>query len=253
MTPDLDAERALLALSVPEDVAQRHLARLAAAQATGETAVVVPLRSRRRAARASAAGLVLGATLASGAGVAAASTAQPGDALYGVKTARERLQLAVARPGNSRAHLELKLARTRLGEAAALLRAGDTARAVETLARADAALASAGAHGDPRVDAEVAGELDRRVEVLGGLLDGGLPTNAADAAFEALERAVQRGGRARNGAVTPGRPDSPGKSGEKGRPKDAKQSPGPSGPPASPGRSGEHRTGPPTAVPSRSR
>ena len=181
--------RALLALTVPDDVAARHLTRLTTLRTTPAT--VAPLR-RRTGLRAGAAGFVFAATLASGAGVAAAGPAQPGDALYGLKTARERLQLAMARPGDSRARLELKLARTRLGEAAALLRAGDAALAVETLARADAALASAGAHGGAEVDREVEAELDRRVEVLGGLLDGGLPAPAADAAREAIERAVER-------------------------------------------------------------
>lgn len=205
--PHGEATRALRALSVPDDVAQRHLARLAAASVTGEAATVVPMRARRHVLRATSAGLVLAATLGAGAGVAAASTAQPGDTLYGLKTARERLQLSMSRPGDSRARLELKLARTRLGEAAALLRAGDAARAIETLARADAALAAAGAQGGDDVDTEVAGELDRRVEVLGGLLSGGLPDTAADAAREALDRALERGGRPAPGTT-------PGKSGE---------------------------------------
>jgi hypothetical protein len=237
VTPD----EALLALDVPEDVAQRHLARLTAARATGEIGTVVPLRSRRHAVRAGTAGFVVAATLASGAGVAAASTSRPGDALYGVKTAHERLQLALARPGQSRARLELRLARTRLGEAAALLRHGHSDLAVETLARADAALASAGAHGDDAIDAEVATELDHRVEVLGGLLDGGLPDNAADAAREALTRAVDRGGRDRSGK-THGRPDdTPG------------NRPTPTTHPATPAHPGRdnHPTGRPTAPPGR--
>ena len=184
-----DLERALGALTVPEDLAQRHLARLAAAREPN----VVPLRRPRRTAlRATAAGTVLGAMLLSGAGVAAASTALPGDALYGLKSARERVQLSMTRHGESRARLELRLARTRLAEAAELLRQGDVQRAVATLARADAALASASAQGGAEVDKRVAEELDRRVVVLAGLLDGGLPSNAADAAREAVERALHR-------------------------------------------------------------
>lgn len=254
---DLDVVRALEGLSVPESLAQRHLARLEAARVGGEN--VVPLRSpRRRALRASAAGVVVGAFLVSGAGVAAASTSLPGDPLYGIKTSRERVQLSMTRPGESRARLELRLARTRLGEAAALLRSGDVHRAVTTLARADAALASASAQGGDEVDAQVAGELDRRIEVLGGLLDGGLPETAADAAREAVERALDRGGAPRgNGpAVTPpggGQPsqqppaDPPGKSGDH-RPDHA----GDPNHPDHPGRRGpsEHPTGRPTAIPS---
>ena len=211
-----EVEAVLRALDVPEDVAQRHLARLEAARVSGEN--VVPLRRpRRRTLRAGIGGTILAATLISGAGVAAASSSQPGDVLYGLKTARERIQLSMARDGDSRAALELKLARTRLGEAATLLREGETDLAIETLARADAALASAGAHGGAAIDEEVAGELDHRVEVLGGLLDGGLPDNAADAAREALERAISRGGRIRpaegdepgNSGTAPGRTDNP--------------------------------------------
>src|SRR5262249_52869651 len=95
------------------------------------------------------------------------------------------------RHGDTRARLELKLARTRLGEAAALLRHGDVDRAIATLARADAALASAHAQG--AVDLDVTAELDHRVDVLTSLLDGGLPDTAADAARDALRRAIERG------------------------------------------------------------
>jgi hypothetical protein len=196
---------ALLQLDVPDDVAALHLARLGTVQVSAPN--IVPLRGRRTALRATTAGLVLGATLASGAGVAAASTSRPGDALYGLKSAREHLQLAMARHGESRARLELKLAKTRLGEAASLLRSGDVDRAIETLARADAALASARAQGSDNVDAEAAAELDHRVDVLNGLLNGGLPDTAADAAREALQRAIDRGAHP-NG--THGRPADPG-------------------------------------------
>lgn len=262
-----DLERALEALTVPEDLAQRHLAALAAAAAApgtswlraaetgGARGEVVPLRTRSRRVplKATAAGVVVGAVLASGAGVAAASTARPGDALYGVKTARERVQLSMTREGESRARLELRLARTRLAEAAELLREGDVQRAVATLARADAALASAAAQGGDDVDAEVATELDRRVVVLGGLLDGGLPETAADAAREAVERALDRGAAARPNdsrgpRVTPprGKPapgpsaTAPGRSGDR-----------PSGPPSGRPGPGDHPTGRPDGAPSR--
>lgn len=248
-----DLERALGALSVPEDLAQRHLARLAAAREPN----VVPLRRPRRTAlRATAAGTVLGAMLLSGAGVAAASTALPGDSLYGLKNARERVQLSMTRAGESRARLELRLARTRLAEAAALLRHGDVDRAVATLARADAALASASAQGGDEVDARVAQELDRRVVVLAGLLDGGLPTSAADAAREAVERALDRGAAPRGPAGPRPAPASTPET----RPTDvppAKPSERPSERPTAPpgetveppGRS-DHPTGRPTSVPS---
>ncbi|MDQ1712335.1 MAG: hypothetical protein QOE45_1785 [Frankiaceae bacterium] len=170
-------------------LAGRHLARLAA------TRVEPATRTPRHRVRAVLAASAIAAALAFGAAVAVASPTGPGDALYGFKTARERIQLSMARPGDSRAGLELRLARTRLGEAARLFRAGDGHRAVETLARADAALASARAQGGDRVDAGVDAELDRRIELLERLLAGGLPPDAREAAREALERARVRAGR----------------------------------------------------------
>ena len=252
-----DLERALESLTVPEDLARRHLARLEGARVSDLPANVVPLaRPRRTALRATAAGVVVGAVLASGAGVAAASTARPGDALYGVKTAREQMQLALTRKGESRARLELRLARTRLAEAAELLRSGEVSRAIATLARADAALASASAQGGDEVDAQVAGELDRRVLVLGGLLDGGLPESAADAAREAVSRALDRGAAPRGPQEHPAGQGNGGKpapvpSATPDAPPDDPGPPGDPGPPFdNPGR-GDHPTGRPTAIPSR--
>jgi hypothetical protein len=245
--PDDAAVRALQSLSIPDDVAARHLARLAAEP----PANVLPLRPRRaRAVRAGAAGLVAGVTLFSGAGVAAASTSRPGDALYGLKTARERLQLAVARHGDSRARYELRLARTRLAEAADLFRNGHPDRAVETLARADAALASARAQGSDVLDADVDAELDHRIDVLGGLLAGGLPDTAADAAREAINRAIDRGGRPTH-PVHPAHPETPathenGKPGPSGRP-DGTPAPHPTPAPSHPGPD-HHPTGKPTGI-----
>ncbi|HEV2888804.1 MAG TPA: DUF5667 domain-containing protein [Frankiaceae bacterium] len=250
----VDLERALGALTVPEDLAQRHLARLEAVRAMPGVVPLAPRRSRRNAVRATAAGVVVAGVLASGAGVAAASTAVPGDALYGLKTARERLQLAMSREGESRARLELHLARTRLGEAAELLREGDVHRAVTTLARADAALASAAAQGGDAVDAEVAQELDRRVVVLGGLLDGGLPETAADAAREAVDRALDRGARTPPPRPAPGPHATPPAGGKPSPVPSATPPARPNGHPAprptghpAPG----HPTGRPASVPSR--
>lgn len=237
-----EAARVLLSLDVPEDVAARHLARLLTVRPGG---TVVPLR-RRAGLRATAAGLVLGATLASGAGVAAASTANPGDTLYGLKTAREHLQLTMARHGDTRARLELKLARTRLGEAAALLQHGNVDRAIATLARADAALAAARAQGGDGIDLDAANELDHRVDVLTSLLNGGLPDTAADAAREALQRAIERGA---NPAGTHGDHGQPGTHGN--GPGDHPATPAThSTPPSHPGKD-NHPTGKPTAPPGR--
>lgn len=252
-SPRVDATvSALLALSVPDDVAERHLARLATVR---PPANVVPLGSHRGMLRTTAAGLAVGATLVSGMGVAAASTSRPGDALYGLKSAREHLQLAMARHGDSRARLELRLARTRLGEAAALLRSGQVDRAIVTLARADAALASARAQGGDGVDLDAATELDHRVDVLSDLLGGGLPDTAADAAREALQRAIDRGA---NPQGTHG--DGQGNGHGNGAPDGTTPTPlptpttvpsdHPASPSEHPGRD-DHPTGVPTVIPSR--
>lgn len=171
---------------VPPEVAERHLARLAATRAAA------PPGPRRHRVRAVVATVVVAAALVSGAGVAVSSPTRPGAALYGFKTARERIQLAMARPGDSRAHLELRLGRTRLREASDLFRAGEAHRAVETLARADASLAAARAQGSDRVDAEVTAELDRRIATLRRLLAGDLTATVRDAVREALDRALAR-------------------------------------------------------------
>lgn len=172
--------------ALPDDVAERHLARLAATRAGA------PPSPPRHRVRGVVATVVVAAALVFGAGVAVASPTRPGAALYGFKTARERIQLAMARPGESRAMLELRLGRTRLVEAAALFRAGEANLAVETLARADASLAAARAQGSDRVDAAVTAELDRRIGTLRRLLDGDLSPTVREAVREALDRALAR-------------------------------------------------------------
>jgi hypothetical protein len=257
-----DLERMLGDLTVPEDLAQRHLARMEAARGTSwlvaDPDVVVPIASakRRRALRATVGGIVLGGVLVSGAGVAAASTSRPGDALYGVKTTRERIQLAMTRPGDSRARLEVRLARTRLAEAAELFRDDQFVDAIKAIARADAALASAAAQGGDEIDALVAAELDHRVAVLSALITGGLPDTAADAAHEALERVLDRELPARPEpakgphATTPpahGTPTPVPSANPAGKPATH-----PTGRPTeTPGRGDDHPTGRPSTVPSR--
>ena len=77
--------------------------------------------SRRVPRRTAIAGLTLAGLVAlSGVGMAS-GTAQPGDALYGVKRSREAAQLALARSDVSRGQLHLEFARNRLEEAAAVV------------------------------------------------------------------------------------------------------------------------------------
>jgi hypothetical protein len=231
---------------LPDVLADRHLALIAAAGVSRDLARAArtarPAQGRkwRRRVVVGSFGFGLATTLFGGVGVAAAANSRPGDFLYGVKTAREHLQLAFARAGDDRAALHLRFARTRLGEAASLLRDGHTTDALRALARADADLAAAEAQGSDDIDASADDALSHRVEILSGLLSGGLPDNAADAAREAIARALQH----EHPATGPGK-------GGSGKPTDTPatptHSPDPQRPTAPP------RTGQPTPKPAPSR
>lgn len=84
--------------------------------------------------RHAAAALVVVIALGGMSGVAAASSsALPGEALYSVKRAVERVMLTAAITPHQQARLQAKLAQRRLNEAATLLASGADAEAVEPL------------------------------------------------------------------------------------------------------------------------
>lgn len=194
---------------LPDELAARHVAELVEAStswgARSSTSwgarASTTWRPRRGTVRTVVGTGVLAATMLGGVSVAAASSALPGDTLYGLKTARERVVVALAQPGDERAAVHLGIARTRLAETTELLTRGRSDLGIKTLARADAALAAATAAGSDAIDDRADDQLANRVAVLTALLDGGLPEQAADAAREAIERAI---------AHETGRPEEPG-------------------------------------------
>jgi uncharacterized protein YjeT (DUF2065 family) len=195
-----------------EELASRHLAvlRLAAQPAHPAPAGArITSRSRLRRSGAAAAGAGLAITVFAGVGVAAAAQARPGDLLYPLKTAREHVVLALASPGPERARLHLRFAQARLAEAAALLRDGRTRAGLAALADADSELAAAQAQGSADTAQAMADALNRRVAVLEGLLAGGLPAHAADAARAALARALGHGSASGPPATRPARRPTP--------------------------------------------
>src|SRR5687767_15440835 len=114
--------RAAFVRSVPADVVRAHIAALRADRARN---VVVPVRAqvRFRAARIAMVAAIV-AVLGCGGAVAASASALPGDALYGIKRATERVSLAMHRDPVGRAALHLQFASTRAQEVQELLAAG---------------------------------------------------------------------------------------------------------------------------------
>ena len=215
--------RAALVRHVPPAVAHGHLARLRSDRS--ENIVVAP-NLRRRGFRPAAVVLVAALTLVLSAGsmVAASAEALPGDALYGVKRAVERVSLAMHRDPLGRVSLRLQFAETRLAEIEALIAAGrDPSDVLDDL---DAELASAEGEALNAIalgrDAEALFEhvqsmISKHIEVLNTVL-GKAPQQAQDAIERAISNAekaqenVQRGRQQANNQQG-GKPSSPGKSG----------------------------------------
>lgn len=130
------AAKAALSKSLPSGVVQAHLAALRADRARN-VMVIPPIRGRglRMAAASVAAGIVL--VMGAGSAVAASASSLPGDALYGVKKAVERISLAMHRDPVGRVALHLQFAATRLSEVKAVLATGgDPSEAVDGLTAA---------------------------------------------------------------------------------------------------------------------
>lgn len=162
--------RALASAPIPPEVRARHLAviRGHVEEAPRRAAGLAALRRRLTAL---AAGLATFLTLGGGA-VAMAQNAEPGDVLYGLKRATERVRLALA--GDDEGSLRVGLAERRIAEAA---RAGD--QRDELLEDALEGLLAAP-------------ESEHAVAVLASLLEAGLPDEAADRARDALAAACER-------------------------------------------------------------
>jgi hypothetical protein len=200
------AEHRLRALLASERLTggarSRQLHRLRGRAATLGPTVRSPSRRRRpglsgvrRRAVAVAAAASLAAVLGSGLTVTAGS-AVPGEALYGVKQAAERLHQVLPADEATRVDRLLAIADARFDEAAALtgrgLGASDVTAA--TLHAHVAALEAAAdaAEAEPQLQARVATATSTAQELLAELLAGGLPEQAADRAREALQDVLNR-------------------------------------------------------------
>lgn len=217
------AARAALSIEVPEALAERHLA----AMGDPRSATVIPLRSRPRARRRRAAAMVLAATIAltllSATAVAASASALPGEALYPVKRAAERLGLMMQLDRPSKARLHLEFAERRLAELAELLAArragedvdvGAAMRAYgDQVARVENDVAAAALGRDfEALLAHVQDQLQKHVDTLTDLRDNRVPEQARDAIQNAIDNAeTARSHAGRGGAASDDEPKDNGK------------------------------------------
>lgn len=217
--------RASLARSLDPSVARQHLTSLREDRVRN---IVVP-DVRRRGLRITAVALVGAIVLMLGAGsaVAASTNALPGDPLYGLKRAVERISFAMHRSPGSRASLCLQFAQTRLEEVQTLVGSGqDASDVVEafqddiTCAESEAENAVALGQDEEVLLAHVQDMIGKHVDVLNDLLNGELG-NVPDQAKDAIQRAIDNAQKAqdkvedaRSHANGHGKPDeAPGKGG----------------------------------------
>ncbi len=216
--------RATLVQRLPEDVRRAHL--VALRQDRVRNVVVPAARPRFRVARIAIVAAIV-AVLGCGSALAASANALPGDPLYGVKRAAERISLAMHRDPVGRSALHLEFAENRSQEVQELLAAGRSpSEALEALqdeldaAEADALNAQALGRDVDALLAHVQAMFDKHITVLTGVLD----QVGSDQAKEAIQRAIDRANdhqanvRGKSGEhkpEEPGKPTgSPGKSGD---------------------------------------
>jgi uncharacterized protein DUF5667 len=187
------AARAALVRSVPMDVAREHLSTLREDRARDVIALPV---ARRRGLRLAAAFVAAAMLLVVGAGsaVAASSDAQPGDPLYGVKRAVERVSLALHRDPVGRAALHLQFAEIRLHEIQLMVsNSEDPVDLVDDLnaelngAEEDALHAVALGLDSDALLAHVQEMIAKHIAVLNGVL-----SHAPDQAKDALQNAIDQ-------------------------------------------------------------
>ncbi len=209
--------RATLVRQVPENVRSAHLAALRADRARN---IVVPVRGARARFRPARIAMVAAivAVLGCGSAVAASANALPGDALYGIKIATEKVSLAMHRDPVGRAALHLQFASTRAQEVQELLAAGRSpSKALEALEDELAAAEEEALNGRALgrdVDAllaHVQAMYDKHIAVLTGVLD----QVGSDQAKAAIQRAIDRANE-HKANVHKGKPDDPGKPGDPG-------------------------------------
>lgn len=168
-----DRVRSLAGVAIPPEVRERHLALIRSGLADAPRSVVHAGPIRRRFT-ALTAGLATFLALGGGGAVAVAQNAEPGDVLYGLKRATERVRLAFA--GDDEESVRVELAERRIAEAA-------STRGQRHVLLEDALDELIAATEDP--DA-------RAIAALASLLDAGLPDAAAERARDALADACER-------------------------------------------------------------
>lgn len=213
--------RTMYAAEAPAEVAARHLAAI-----RDDAAPVVPaVRLRRRRARALAVGLAAAAMLLmmASSAVAMSARALPGETLYPVKRAVERMRLALPGDLGTKAKLHLDFADRRLDELQLLLAARDGGADVDVdaamaaygaeLARAERDVESALGQDDAALLEHVLSKIDKHVQRLQILRDNQVPEQARDAIQRAIDNAEKAKGRVGTGASKgKGKPDGvPGK------------------------------------------
>ena len=228
------AAREMFAIEVPGDLAQAHLAALAGARA------IDPKRSRRRLVVTLLAAAIT-VLLLTGSAVAASAGALPGQLLYPVKRAVEKIDLALHADPASRARLHLEFAERRLDELSTLLELRRSGQNVDIGAAMRAYQAEIGAvqtavdDASPSAQLEallghVQDELAGHVAVLEQLRDNVVPPQARDAIQNAIDRAETAQTHVMHGRTGGGKPTGT----PSGRPST-------SGVPPSPGNSAQHR------------
>ena len=225
------AARAAFAIEVPEDVAEAHLAALSGVHTIDRK------RSRRRLIVTLLAAAI-SVLLLTGSAVAASAGALPGQLLYPVKRAVEKIDLALHGDAASQARLHLQFAQRRLDELSTLLELRRSGQNVDIGAamrayqaeinavQADVADAPAGAQLEALLG-HVQDELAGHLAVLEQLRDNVVPPQARDAIQNAIDRAETARSDVMHGRIgggkpagtpssrsTPGVPPSPGKSGQ---------------------------------------
>ena len=189
------AAREAFAVEVPDDVARAHLA------AIDDTVVPFERPHRRRRLALTLIAAVITVVLLGGAAVAASASALPGDVLYPVKRAVERIELTIHSDPASRARLHLQYAQRRLAELSALLAERRVGQNVDVGAEmsayqkevAAAQLALAGELGNPSFAGlldSVSAQLQHHIDVLTSFQDYHLPAPAQDAIQNAIARAT---------------------------------------------------------------
>jgi Domain of unknown function (DUF5667) len=216
--------RATLSRSLPETVQTAHLALLRADRAQNVVLQAQPLRRRFRLARIALVAAIV-AVLGCGSALAASAAALPGDPLYGLKRAAERVSLAMHRDHPGKAALHLQFAQTRLEELQTLRAEGrdvsDLAADLEdelNAAENEALEAQALGRDVDALLAHVQAMFDKHISVLQDVLNR-VPDQAKDAIQKVIDKAKEH-------EANVGHPTDHGKPEDAGKPTSA---PGKSG------------------------